>query len=147
CLKKTVVYKWVTRFSEGRESVTDEERLGRPATSRTEENFAKVHQILRKNCWLTVRSIVEQANIDILAKDLDIRKPSITFFMFQKIKEILKGRHFDDIDDIRSNRRAVLQTIPQNTFQNCFKGWTRHWHWCIASKVEHSEGNHRDIQQ
>jgi hypothetical protein len=25
--KKTALYKWVTRFSEGRESVTDEERL------------------------------------------------------------------------------------------------------------------------
>jgi len=25
------------------------------------------------------------------------------FFLFPKIKEILKGRHFDDIDGIRSN--------------------------------------------
>jgi len=24
------------------------------------------------------------------------------FFLFQKIKKMLKGRHFDDIDDIRS---------------------------------------------
>jgi hypothetical protein len=38
---KTAVYKWVTSFSEGRESVTDE-RSGRPAMSRTEENIAKV---------------------------------------------------------------------------------------------------------
>jgi hypothetical protein len=30
---------WVTRFSEGRESVTDKERSGQPATSRTEENI------------------------------------------------------------------------------------------------------------
>jgi hypothetical protein len=41
-IKKTAVYKRVTRFSEGRESVTDEERSGRSATSRTEENIAKV---------------------------------------------------------------------------------------------------------
>jgi len=46
------------------------------------------------------------------------------FFLFPKIKEILKGRHFDDIDDIRSNTTA-LKTIPQNQFQNCFEGWTR----------------------
>jgi len=39
-MKKTAVYKRVKRFSEGRESVTDEERSGRPATSRTEENIA-----------------------------------------------------------------------------------------------------------
>ena len=29
------------------------------------------------------------------------------FFLFLKIKEILKGRHFDDNDDIRSNTTAV----------------------------------------
>jgi hypothetical protein len=23
--------------------------------------------------------------------------------------------------------------IPKNQFQNCFEGWTRHWHRCIAS--------------
>jgi len=40
-MRKTAVYKWVKRFSGGKESVTDEERSGRPATSRTEENIAK----------------------------------------------------------------------------------------------------------
>jgi len=44
------------------------------------------------------------------------------FFLFPKIKEILKGRHFDDIDDIRNNTRAALKAIPQNHFQNCFEG-------------------------
>jgi len=79
-MKKTAVYKWVKRFTEGRESVTDEERSGRPATSRTEENIAKVRQILRENRRLTVRSITEQVNIDretvrkILTEDLDMWK-------------------------------------------------------------------------
>jgi len=45
-MKKTAVYKWVKCFSERRESATDEERSGRPATSRTEENIAKFLQIL-----------------------------------------------------------------------------------------------------
>ena len=42
------------------------------------------------------------------------------FFLFPKIKEILKGRHFDDIDDIRSNTTAALKAIPQNQFQKLF---------------------------
>ena len=33
--------------------------------------------------------------------------------MFPKIKEILKGRHFDEIDDIRINTTAALKAIPQ----------------------------------
>jgi len=79
-MKETAVCKWVKRFSEGRESVTDEERSGRPATSRTEENSEKLRQIVRENRRLTVRSIAEQVNIDretvrkILTEDLDMRK-------------------------------------------------------------------------
>ena len=67
-------------FSEGRKSVTDEERSGRPATSRTDEKIAKIHLIVRESCRLTVRSITEQVNVDretvrkILTRDLDMRK-------------------------------------------------------------------------
>ena len=79
-MEKTAEYKWVKRFSEGRESVTEEERSGWPATSRTEENITKVRQIVRENRPLTVSSIAEQVNIDrktvrkILTEDLDMRK-------------------------------------------------------------------------
>ena len=68
------------RFSEGRESVSDEERSGRPATSRTEKNIANIRQIIRQNSRLTLRSKAEQVNIDretvmkILTEDLDMRK-------------------------------------------------------------------------
>ena len=178
-MERTAVYKWVKRFSEGRESVTDEESSGRPATSRNEENIAKVRQIVHTNRRLTVSRISEQVNIDretvrkILTEDLDMRNvcakmvpknspknkskeeflatkqitvlehpaysPDLApsdFFLFLKIKEIMKERHFDDIDDIRSNTTAALNALPQNHFQNCFEGWTRRWHQCIASQGE-----------
>jgi len=61
---KTAAYKWVKRFSEGRESVTDEEKWGRPSTSKTEENIAKFRQTVQENLRLTVRSVSEQVNID-----------------------------------------------------------------------------------
>jgi hypothetical protein len=47
---------------------------------RNEENIAKVRQILRGDCRLTVRSIAEQEHIDretvreTLTEDLDMRK-------------------------------------------------------------------------
>ena len=68
-------------------------------------------------------------------------------FLFPKIKDILKGRHFDDIDDIRSNTTAVLKAIQQNHFQNCFEGWIRRWHRSIAFQGECFEGNNGVIQQ
>jgi hypothetical protein len=42
------------------------------------------------------------------------------FFLFPKMKEILKRRNFEDIDDIWINTTGVLKAIPQNQFQNCF---------------------------
>jgi len=78
----------------------------------------------------------------VCSPDLD---PS-DFFLFQKIKEILKGTHFYDTDD-RNNATAALKAIPQNQFQNCIEGWTRRWHRCIASQGEYFEGEHGSIQQ
>jgi len=69
------------------------------------------------------------------------------FFLFPKVKEILKGRHFDDIDDIRSNTMTALKAIPQNHFQNYFEGWTRRCHRRIASQGEYFVGDHSGIQQ
>jgi len=69
------------------------------------------------------------------------------FFLFPKIKKILKVRDFDEIDDIRSNTTAALKAIPQNKFQNCFEGCTRRWHRCIASQGGYFEGDHGGIQQ
>jgi hypothetical protein len=64
---------------------------------------------------------------------------------FRRLK--VKGRHFDDTDDIRSNAKTALMAIPQNQFQNCFEGWTRLWHRCLASKGEYFENDHGGIQE
>jgi len=60
---------------------------------------------------------------------------------------MLKGRHFDDIDDIWSNTMATLKSIPQNQFQKCFEGWTKRRYRCIAPQGEYFEGDHGGIQQ
>ena len=72
---------------------------------------------------------------------------SSDFFLFPRIKEILKERHFDDIDGIRNDTTAALKAIPQNQSQNYFEGWSRRWHRCIASQGEYFEGDHGGIQQ
>jgi hypothetical protein len=71
----------------------------------------------------------------------------MTFFYFLKIKEILKGRNFDDIDDIRGNMTATLKAILQNQSRIFFEGWTRRWHRRMTSKGEYFEGDYSDTQQ
>jgi hypothetical protein len=97
---------------------------------------------------LSVREFLATKLITVLghpAYSLDLANRD--FFLFPNIKEILKGRHFDDSDDIRSNVMAALKAIPQNQFQNCFERWTRCWHRCIASQGEYFEGDHGGFQQ
>ncbi|XP_015922448.1 protein GVQW3-like [Parasteatoda tepidariorum] len=79
-LKKTVVYQWHEWFKSGRESIEDDERSGRPSTSKTDENIDKVKEILFNNSKLTIREIAEGLNIayisvqDILVNDLGFRR-------------------------------------------------------------------------
>ncbi|PNF22781.1 hypothetical protein B7P43_G02526 [Cryptotermes secundus] len=131
-MKKTAVYKLVTRFSEGRESDTDEDRSGRPTTSRTEENIAKVCQLLRENCRLTIRNIAETEYTDTRKACASVREllaskqktvlehpphsPYLTpnNFFVPEHKGNVKLRHFNGIDDIRINRTVALKAIPQN---------------------------------
>jgi predicted HTH transcriptional regulator len=89
-----------TFFLEGKENVTDEQRPGRPATSRTEESITNVHQIVHENRRLTARSIVEQANIDtetvrkILTEDLDMRKVCAKMVPKELTERTLSMREF-----------------------------------------------------
>jgi len=41
------VYKWFERFRNGCESDEDEERSGRPSTSKTQENVERVSEMIR----------------------------------------------------------------------------------------------------
>jgi hypothetical protein len=74
------------------------------------------HENAPAHTALSVRECLSGKQITVL--DL---APS-DFFLFPKVKAILRGRHFDDIDDDRSNTTAALKAIPQNQFQNCFEG-------------------------
>jgi hypothetical protein len=82
---------------------------------------------------LSVRELLASKQITVLKHppySLDLA--SSDFFLFPKKKKIMKGRHSDDTDDIRSNMMAALKAIPQNLSQNCFEGWTRRWYRCIS---------------
>jgi hypothetical protein len=45
----TQVFEWHKWLMEGQEEVDDDERLGRPSTSKTEEIVEKISEIVRKD--------------------------------------------------------------------------------------------------
>ncbi|GFU29077.1 histone-lysine N-methyltransferase SETMAR [Trichonephila clavipes] len=56
------VYEWFARFREGRESVSDNSRRERPATSVSDENIAKINKLIAKDCQLNVCMIGLKCN-------------------------------------------------------------------------------------
>jgi hypothetical protein len=44
------------------------------------------------------------------------------FYLFPKIKEILKRRHLEDVDDIRNNTTAGLKAIHKTIYKIVLKG-------------------------
>ena len=61
-------------------------------------------------------------------------------FLFPKLKMKLKGRRFQT-EEIQAESHAVLNTLWENDFQECFKNWQRRWDRCQASECNYFEGD------
>jgi transposase len=64
------------------------------------------------------------------------------YFLFLKVKTVLKGHHFESTEDIQMSVTQVLNDIPQNTFQKCYKQWQHRWKRCVRAQGIYFEGDH-----
>ncbi|KOC64110.1 Putative uncharacterized protein FLJ37770 [Habropoda laboriosa] len=60
CLSRAAVSLWFRRFKEGRQSLEDDKREGRPSTSCTESNVVSVRFLLANERCLTIRLIADE---------------------------------------------------------------------------------------
>ena len=65
---------------------------------------------------------------------------SCDFFLFPKIKSVLKRTHFSDIDSIKMAATTELKKIPENAFQECIESWKRQMHKCFKVEGNYFEG-------
>ncbi|KAL4083495.1 hypothetical protein QTP88_028811 [Uroleucon formosanum] len=84
-LKKTAVYDWFKRFKNGQESLEDEERSGRPSTSKNDETIEKVKNLVRSDRRLRIQDMANALGIsygsvqNILKDDLGMRRVCAKF--------------------------------------------------------------------
>ncbi|UYV61654.1 RPS10 [Cordylochernes scorpioides] len=57
------------------------------------------------------------------------------FFLFPKLKAVLKGRHFDTREDIIEKSLLALKSIPKEAYKNCFDNWEKRWRWGVAESM------------
>ncbi len=55
------------------------------------------------------------------------------FFQFTKLKSVLKGMWFDDLEEIKPNRTRILKALISSDFKSCLKAWERQWNKCIKN--------------
>ena len=53
----------------------------------------------------------------------------------------LKGRRFQTLEEIHAESQAVLNTLRDNDFHECFKNWQRRWDRCRGSEGDYFEGD------
>ena len=63
------------------------------------------------------------------------------FFLFPKLKIHLKGKRFEDVEDIKRNTTAQLFTISREEFRRCFDQWKNRWIKCVDSQGDYFEEN------
>ena len=62
------------------------------------------------------------------------------FFLFSQLKMKLKRQRFQT-EEIQADSQAVLNTLRENDFQECFKNCQCCWDCCEASEGDYCEGD------
>jgi len=63
------------------------------------------------------------------------------FFLFPRMKKVLKGKRFADVEEVKKKTTEALNGISLQEFQNCFVQWKTRLDRCIASHGEYFEGD------
>ena len=64
-------------------------------------------------------------------------------FLFPKLKGIIKGTYFEDVEAVKRALMMELTGIPEESFQQCIEAWQRRMEKCIRLEGNYfEEGSH-----
>ena len=58
------------------------------------------------------------------------------FWLFPKLKMLLKGKRFENNEDIKANTTDRLKLLKKEDFQTCFPQWQERWNKCVCAEGE-----------
>ena len=67
------------------------------------------------------------------------------FFLFPRLKNHLKGRHFGTLDNIQKSVNDELKGIKAEAFQHCYEQWKKGLRCCVAAQGNYFEGDNLDL--
>ena len=91
---------------------------------------------------LEIREFLAKNDIAVLEQPL--HSPDLApcdFFLFPKLREVIKGTRFQDSEVIKTAETRELRMIPEESFQECVETWQRRLEKCIRAQADHFEGD------
>jgi len=67
------------------------------------------------------------------------------FFLFLRLKNHLKGRHFGTLNNIQKIVTDELKGIQAEAFQHCYEQWKKCLRRCVAAQGNYFEGDNLDL--
>ena len=64
----------------------------------------------------------------------------VRLFLFPKLKWIIKGTRFENVDAIKKAATTELKSIPEKALQEFIQAWQKRTRKCIALKGDYVEG-------
>ena len=61
------------------------------------------------------------------------------FFLFPKLKKILRGRQFDNVADLQRAVQSAIASLWPSAYKNCYYSWVKRCRKCISFKGEYFE--------
>ncbi|KAJ8951792.1 hypothetical protein NQ318_019765 [Aromia moschata] len=136
-LSRTHIFEWFKRFKEGRETTEDYPRLGRPSTSKTDENIENICKLIREDRRLSIRGLAE-INEECVRQNLhesfDMRK------VCAKMVPMNEVTRFESVEAVKAKATEVLNQLTEADFQHCFQQWKSRMERCRDRQGEYIEG-------
>ena len=86
---------------------------------------------------LSIRQFLAKRNVTVL--DHPPYSPDLApcdFFLFPKLKEVIKGVRFPDMEAIKKAVTTELKRIPEESFQECMEAWQNRMRKCVRLEGE-----------
>ncbi|KAL7633988.1 UNVERIFIED_CONTAM: hypothetical protein RMT77_015949 [Armadillidium vulgare] len=89
---------------------------------------------------LSMKEFFNKNKIELI--DHNCYSPDLTacdFFLFPKLKTLLKDRKYQNADEIHKESLEILRSISKSEFKMCFEQWEKQWERCINSLGDYFE--------
>jgi len=156
-LKKSTVYNWFSRCKNGQEKLEDDQRSGRPSTSRTAEIVEKVWQLIQCDRRMIIVELEQEVGIShgsihvILSDDLEMRRVSAKFVPRHLITDQMECHMMvaGDLFEKSTQDPTFLTKIVTGdeswvfAFNPETKVHSAEWHTCLPDQRNHALSNPR----